>query len=804
VSTNRPMGALRGFIAIALALLVAACGSLLGLDDRKLDGDYPSGGYEGCRNGQCGECSLDYHQCRCQGGTTDVCYRDTASSQNGTGFAGCDWSGADSCKQCPTEFTLCMCENKGQASRCGDPEEDPITRCRDFFGAGDLCAQCVCVRCGNEIAGCLEDAGCSALLECINAETCSFENGLPDSCFGDGPCASVQDDNGGPSGRAMTLLRNARSCIEGPASTCQCGEDPNNCCQSGDPCGRANNDVCDCPALSWDVDDCNGGCCTQANGCRLENNQICECPDQAWDQVDCQNGTGMRCGDTVCYGTNVPFASGMMRACCPPADPDSCGLDVASVLSTWPGDACAQTNAPGLESDECPPGEPLRMPGQPVSPELPGCCTADGECGALANAGGFVPLGCQVNYPTLAPKPPSCDPNGIACDLDCNGCPNCESQCRCKLEQRGFRLVDFGKECMDACSACDAGEEMCSGCTDAFGECLCENGDPTCCRQQVAQPVCSPYDAAGCSGTPGPRCQECSTACDECVCTSCQYEWGQCQGDAGCMEIWECIQETDCELCYTTSTCRDVIDEHGGADGMSMIKVSQVLNCSRQPFASCGMDCPDACLPPDCQCGDCMSRCLCQTDGSAEQCELQCKGGCSPEAGCLCGGAVIADCICNGGTKAECESMLGTACDQQTTNYTCLDNCLCNGTSLDICAAEQCRNSEIRCGFATCYGREFYDSRGFNWLAPACCPTTAPDICGYNLGAIGPELDGCVEVMRAGGENTSCPSHAPVAPWSANDLPGCCSAGTCGYLDEQFAAMGCMNASVFGDTGDGC
>lgn len=43
-----------------------------------------------------------------------------------------------------------------------------------------------------------------------------------------------------------------------------------------------------------------------------------------------------------------------------------------------------------------------------------------------------------------------------------------------------------------------------------------------------------------------------------------------------------------------------------------------------------------------------------------------------------------------------------------------------------------------------------------------------------------------------------------IAPFSGNDLPGCCSGGRCGYLDEQFAAMGCIDASVFGDTGDGC
>jgi hypothetical protein len=807
VSAHPRVSALRGLLAAALALLVAACGSLLGLEDRQLDGDYPAGGYEGCRDRQCSDCSLDYHQCRCDGGTTDLCYRNRAANDDGTGFAGCDWSAEGTCKQCPTEFTLCMCQNKGQAVRCGNPEDDPVQRCREFFGAADLCAQCVCSQCGNEIAGCLEDAGCSALLECMIAEECTFKPGASDSCFGGGPCTDAQEEYGGPSGRAMTLLRNTHSCIDGPASTCECGMDPNDCCTGDNPCNLATNARCDCPSELWDSLDCSGNCCTPTNSCGVDNNQICECPDQPWDQNDCQNGNGTRCGSTLCYSTNVPFASAQVGACCPASNPDGCGLELGVALSTWPGDACAETNAPGLESDECPPGEPLRIPGQPVSPDLGGCCTPTGECGVMVNTGGFVPLGCHVNYPTLGSKPASCDPDGVVCDVDCNNCPSCESQCRCKIERYGFRYADFGKECSDACADCAAGETMCSGCSDDFGDCMCgsTSSDPNCCRQQVSQPVCSPFDAGSCGGgVSTSRCEECSTGCDSCVCDKCPNEWAQCQGDAGCMAIWACMQETDCRLCYTSSSCQDVIDDHGGPNGMALAKAGQVLNCSRLSFAMCGAapaNCPDACLPPDCQCGDCMSRCLCQTDGATEQCELQCKGGCSPEAGCLCGGAVIADCVCNGGTKAECEGMLGTACEQQ---YTCLDNCLCNGTSLDICSAEQCRNAEMRCGSATCYGREFYDSRGFNWLAPGCCPTSGADTCGYDLGALGSGLDGCVEVLRLGGENTQCPSHPPVIPWSGSDLPGCCSSGMCGYLDEQFAALGCMNASVFGDTGDGC
>jgi hypothetical protein len=794
---------LRSFFAVLVAALAVACGNLLNIDDRSLDSDYPPGGYDGCRNGSCNECSLEYHRCRCEGRSTDVCYRDHAKNDSGAGFSGCQWAPTKNCTSCPTSYTLCACENGGNFGACDDPVVDPGAECRGYFTTVDSCAQCLCGSCGNEIAGCLQNGGCTALLDCVTENPCDFDDtDTSEGCFSeDGACIDVLEDYGGPAGRAMGLLSSVHRCLDGPATGCPCSGDPGECCSNSNPCQWDNDGVCDCPGQSWDESDCSGDCCTSSNPCGLSNDSICQCNGQPWDDFDCRSGTGIECGNATCFGTQIPGVAGTVQACCPDDADDTCGIDVATALPGWPGQGCMMQNAPGVPSDECPGGMPYRFPGQPNPTNFPGCCTPDGDCGVFVS-GPQVSLGCQVDFPTPGPRPSSCDPAGIVCDFDCQNCPNCESQCRCMVERRGFPISDFGMDCMNACSSC-MGEDMCGGCTDDFGECLCDGGDPMCCRDQPSTSQCSPYDSGGCGGTITERCQDCETECDSCVCNSCQYEWSRCQGDEGCLAIWSCIQETQCELCYSPDACQGVIDEYGGPQANSMTLISNLSYCSQQTFANCTDACPDACVPPACNCGDCMSQCLCVTGGATAQCELKCHGGCSPEVGCQCGSAQVAACMCQGTSKAECEMLNGSACGQPL--FTCLDSCLCGGTSLDICAAEQCPGIEIYCGSQTCRDYPFYDNEtGFSWMAAPCCPSTGASAgCGLNLDSVGAGFRGCLEFGRQGGENTGCPSHDAVAPWTM-PLPGCCANGVCGYLDQQFGVFGCIDASAFGDTGGGC
>lgn len=77
-------------------------------------------------------------------------------------------------------------------------------------------------------------------------------------------------------------------------------DDFDNCCQPGDPCGYANDGLCDCRGLlEWNYADCSGGdeCCATDDPCNLAYDGYCDCGHyQAWDANDC--------------GVNVPNRKG--------------------------------------------------------------------------------------------------------------------------------------------------------------------------------------------------------------------------------------------------------------------------------------------------------------------------------------------------------------------------------------------------------------------------------------------------------------------------------------------------------------
>jgi hypothetical protein len=96
------------------------------------------------------------------------------------------------------------------------------------------------------------------------------------------------------------------------------------------------------------------------------------------------------CGAETCQGVSLGgFAD--VPACCPPTNPDVCGIDislVASFLNLPPG--CIELNRPGDLDPSCPPGS-LDIMGMMIM--LPGCCSG-GVCGVLSDIAGFAPFGC--------------------------------------------------------------------------------------------------------------------------------------------------------------------------------------------------------------------------------------------------------------------------------------------------------------------------------------------------------------------------------------------------------------------------
>ena len=94
---------------------------------------------------------------------------------------------------------------------------------------------------------------------------------------------------------------NCTDLLEGQASECV----GNGCCQPNDPCGWADDGVCDCRDEFWDFSDCGGGegeaeaeaeaepdCCDANDPCDWADDGWCDCPGVDWDANDCEGGEG--------------------------------------------------------------------------------------------------------------------------------------------------------------------------------------------------------------------------------------------------------------------------------------------------------------------------------------------------------------------------------------------------------------------------------------------------------------------------------------------------------------------------------
>lgn len=135
--------------------------------------------------------------------------------------------------------------------------------------------------------------------------------------------------------------------IEPDSCPMGCRDDDAGCCSAEDPCGRANDGYCDCNGtMEWDADDCrtclacemdttcvagctlaSDECCDPSNPCGLADNDVCDCEGtQTWDQFDC---TSCVSSDPECANVNT-CPNGCTEAanqpqCCTAAN--SCGYD---------------------------------------------------------------------------------------------------------------------------------------------------------------------------------------------------------------------------------------------------------------------------------------------------------------------------------------------------------------------------------------------------------------------------------------------------------------------------------------------
>jgi hypothetical protein len=169
-----------------------------------------------------------------------------------------------------------------------------------------------------------------------------------------------------------------------------------------------------------------------------------------------------------------------------------------------------------------------------------------------------------------------------------------------------------------------------------------------------------------------------------------------------------------------------------------------------------------------------------------------------------CNGSTVADTgsttAGSGGTTATSTSA-GTGGTSTTTSSTATTTTTGTGGS----AADAGNPGTITCGTATCNSTSV---AGQITLEP-CCPTDA-NTCGFNLAPVAsflPVPAGCMELMRPGTVDTSCPTLSVSAIGQTVPLPGCCAAnGICGAITDFSAYdsalnFGCADTTGFPDAG---
>lgn len=263
---------------VAAAVLVSvplsalfACNAVLGIEsDRKLDTDYPDGGYDGCSEGTgCSQCTTDLQRCLCEGG-------DTAS-----------------------------CEGTEPKVDCESLDDD--------------CMTCACEDCSQEYGNCTASIGCRRIRDCVGSHGCDLDSSSAYSCDSSDACGDVIDANGGPEGLPKKLFDRLADCAINADCPCKdrsctaafscegCGD-----CVSSCICGGTSESECqDLCACSQD-DDC-AGCADCMAECRCNGYTDSECEVTCTTVSPCSADNG--CKNCSTCAEECRCAGGTVTAC---------------------------------------------------------------------------------------------------------------------------------------------------------------------------------------------------------------------------------------------------------------------------------------------------------------------------------------------------------------------------------------------------------------------------------------------------------------------------------------------------------
>ncbi|HEU4582639.1 MAG TPA: hypothetical protein VFS67_30490 [Polyangiaceae bacterium] len=435
-------GALRRSAWLPITLLLGACASVLGIQERQEDSadNYPASGYQGCRPGvSCAGC-LAVHQRECE--LRSACA--AAASSEG-------------------------------------------------------CAGCVCASCADSVVDCRLDSGCDAIWSCIERTRCDLSGKGGAGCSS--ACAAVIEAHGGVAGEAFRAAADVRTCAvtssclsclapePEPEPSCTkangcdacadcfhqcictgekfgacktlCGsEAPPASCTPESSCTGCTTCFALCTCGGGDFDDCTGACTSDPDppsGSCTPQESCADCADCA-AQCVCEGGAAAACE----------------QACAPPALDDRC------IETSSGGDSCGgcstslgQCSCEGSPLEDCMAAEGALDCCGDCSGELSKCvCEQRGDADSCAE---------QSNH---------CGNAGSCSVCACRSCPGKYALCQ---ETQGCSTVF---ECMRA-TKCQG-----SACRERCGDAAPEDRAPLAFDAAEALWACHQANSCACEDVP--------------------------------------------------------------------------------------------------------------------------------------------------------------------------------------------------------------------------------------------------------------------------------------------------------------
>lgn len=533
---------------------------------------------------------------------------------------------------------------------------------------------CIEQQCSSQVAACMADAKCAALLACGKA--CADE-ACTDKC---GEAISQDDQATFALVLGLSACGAEKDCVSVCGNgKCQAGENQSNCADDCSPKGPTCGDgKCEsgetnasCPA------DCKAAGAVCGNGtCEAgETNASCPQDCKSTSTAVCGNGTcdsgesaatclfdcdaatkaeiacaQQKCASqwSACSSDEKCFAAIICATGC--GESDSClqgcltaaggvALSKITSLQSCAGEACANVSGPVCGNESCEAGE--------TNANCPSDCQAAGPvCGnAKCEAGestSTCPADCKAAGPVCGNE--TCESG--------ESYSNCPSDCPCTSDMQ----CGTGKKCV-------GGVCQTQGTTATCGDLVCASGEN--CTMD---------------------CDSAAKAAVMCAMEACA-DWSKCKANSGCWAAFVCANQ-----CGSDQTC---IQGCGAKAGTGLNTLLSLADCTQKTCSGGGPVCGNG---------------SCESGETSSNCPVDCKsGGCTSNSQCPSGQSCVAG-VCkasSGGCSAACPS--GTSCQNgictKFTSGSCVgacdkqsaDGCYCDDACEDPSNSDCCPDKALVC-----------------------------------------------------------------------------------------------------------